>query len=304
MNSKTRIMFSEMGKRTLIGRSYWTGLLFVLPWIIGAAIFLVFPVYRSLRLSVSEIEQLSTFDLKFVGFQWYYDAFAADVKFIPSLLSTTIDNLINLPLINIFALIVALLLNQNIRCRGLFRSMFFLPVLLGTGFIMQQLLGQNVGEDAVSFARGMLLPPQLQTYLGPTVVEFIQSFINRLTTLMWSSGVQILIFLAALQDIPPSIYEAARVDSADGWESFWLVTLPMLAPMIQLNLVYTVLATFSMADNEVLEFIQWLAFESGDAHGYEYSCAVSWIYCVFVLLVVGLLVLLTRRFVDNVKDRS
>ena len=116
--------------------------------------------------------------------------------------------------------------------------------------------------------------------------------------------VQILIFLAALQDIPPSIYEAARVDSADSWESFWLVTLPMLAPMIQLNLVYTVLATFSMADNEVLEFIQWLAFESGDVHGYEYSCAVSWIYCVFVLLVVGLLVLLTRRFVDNVKDRS
>lgn len=304
MKSKTGMMFREMRHRSLIGSNYWTGLFFVFPWILGALMFLVFPLYRSLLLSVSEIEQLRTFDLKFVGIQWYYDAFAADVKFIPSLLSTSVDNLINLPLINIFALIVALLLNQNIRCRGLFRSMFFLPVLLGTGFIMQQLLGQNVGEDAVSFARGMLLPQQLQAYLGETVVEFIQSFINRLTTIMWSSGVQILIFLAALQDIPSSIYEAARVDSADGWESFWLITLPMLAPMIQLNLVYTVLATFSMADNEVLEFIQWLAFESGDAHGYEYSCAVSWIYCVFVLLVIGLLVLLTRRFVDNVKDRS
>ena len=304
MKSKTGMMFREMRHRSLIGRNYWTGLFFVFPWILGALMFLVFPLYRSLLLSVSEIEQLRTFDLKFVGIQWYYDAFAADVKFIPSLLSTSVDNLINLPLINIFALIVALLLNQNIRCRGLFRSMFFLPVLLGTGFIMQQLLGQNVGEDAVSFARGMLLPQQLQAYLGETVVEFIQSFINRLTTIMWNSGVQILIFLAALQDIPSSIYEAARVDSADGWESFWLITLPMLAPMIQLNLVYTVLSTFSMADNEVLEFIQWLAFESGDAHGYEYSCAVSWIYCVFVLLVIGLLVLLTRRFVDNVKDRS
>lgn len=304
MRSKTRIMLGEMRRRTLIGRSYFAGLLFVSPWIVGAALFLLFPVCRSLRLSVSEIEQLSTFDLKFVGFQWYYDAFAADVKFIPNLLSTSVDNLINLPLINIFALIVAMLLNQRIRCRGLFRSMFFLPVLLGTGFIMQQLLGQNVGEDAVSFARGLLLPPQLQAYLGPTAVELIQSFINRLTALMWNSGVQILIFLAALQSIPQSVYEAARVDSADGWECFWLVTLPMLAPMIQLNLVYTVLATFSMADNAVLEFIQWLAFNSGDAHGYEYSCAVSWIYCLFVLIVVGLLVLLTRRFVDNVKDRS
>lgn len=300
---KTGLMLSEMRRRTLIGRSYWTGLLFIAPWVIGAALFLVFPVYRSLLLSVSEIEDLREFRLKFVGIQWYYDAFAADVKFIPSLLSTSVDNLIDLPLINIFALIVAMLLDQNIRCRGLFRSMFFLPVLLGTGFIMQQLLGQNVGEEAVSFARGLLLPPQLQAYLGETAVNVIQSFIDRLTTVMWSSGVQILIFLAALQDIPPSVYEAARVDSADGWEQFWLVTLPMLAPMIQLNLVYTVLSSFSVADNAVLEFIQWLAFESGDAHGYEYSCAVSWIYCVFILLAIGLLVLLTRHAVENVKDR-
>ena len=304
MKTKTGLMLHEMRHRTLIGRSYWTGLLFVLPWIIGAALFLAFPLYRSLLLSMSEITNLNTFELKFVGFQWYADAFTKDIEFIPNLLATSFDNLINLPLINIFALIVAMLLNQKIKCRGLFRSMFFLPVLLGTGFIMQQLLGQNVGDDAVSFARGMLLPPQLQAYLGPTVVEFIQAFINRLTTLMWSSGVQILIFLSALQDIPPSIYEAAKVDSADGWECFWLVTFPMLAPMIQLNLVYTVLATFSMADNSMLEYIQWLAFETADAHSFEYSCMVSWIYCVFVLIIIGILVLLTRRFVNNVKDRS
>lgn len=304
MKSKNRIMFSEMRRRTLIGRGYWTGLLFVSPWIIGALLFFVFPLYRSLRLSMSEIVQLKTFELKFVGIQWYYDAFAADVEFIPRMLKTSVDNLINLPLINIFALIVAMLLNQNIRCRGLFRSLFFLPVLLGTGFIMQQLLGQNVGEEVVNFSRGVLIPPQMEAYLGPTVVEFIQAFINRLTTVIWNSGVQILIFLAALQGIPDTVYEAAKVDSADGWERFWLITLPMLAPMIQLNLVYTVLSTFSMADNTMLEFIQWLAFKSGDAHGYEYSCAVSWIYCAFVLLVIGLLVLLTRRFVENVKDRS
>ena len=109
---KTGLMLSEMRRRTLIGRSYWTGLLFIAPWVIGAALFLVFPVYRSLLLSVSEIEDLREFRLKFVGIQWYYDAFAVDVKFIPSLLSTSVDNLIDLPLINIFALIVAMLLND------------------------------------------------------------------------------------------------------------------------------------------------------------------------------------------------
>ena len=301
---KTQLMFSEMHKRTLVGRTCWVGLMFVSPWILGAALFFIYPICRSLVLSASEIVNLHTFQLKFVGLEWYHDAFFKDVTFVPSLLSTSVDNLVNLPLINVFALIVALMLNQNIRGRGVFRLMFFLPVLLGTGFIMQQLLGQNVNDDAVSYARGLLLPQSLQTYLGSAAVQAIQSTIDRLTTVMWNSGVQILIYLSALQSISPSLYEAARVDSAGAWESFWLITLPMLAPMIQLNLIYTVLATFTMADNKVLEFIQWLAFKTADSNGYEYSCAISWIYCVFVLLVVGLLVLLTRRFVDNVKDRG
>lgn len=302
MMKSNRYLWAEMRHGTLRGRMAWTGLLFVAPWIIGAALFFVYPLLRSLVLSMSEIVNQKTFELKFVGFMWYYDAFFADVEFIPRMFSVSIDNLINLPLINIFALIVALLLNRNIRCRGLFRSLFFLPVLLGTGFVMQQLLGQNIDEGAASFARGLLTPEQVTAYIGPSGTAMIQSFLNRLTTVMWNSGVQILIYLSALQSIPSSIYEAARVDSASGWESFWLITMPMLAPMIQLNLVFTVIATFSMADNTVLEFIQWLAFESADRNAYVYSCAVGWIYCIFVLLVIGLLFMLTRRFVNNVKE--
>ncbi len=297
-----RYMWREMRRRTLQGKIAWTGLLFVAPWIVGAALFFVYPLARSIILSVSEIENLRTFELNFVGLKWYHEAFFADIEFVPSLLSVSIDNLINLPLINIFALIVALLLNRKIKARGLFRSIFFLPVLLGTGFIMQQLLGQNVNAEAVGFARGLLIPDQLAAYIGQSGVNMIQSFLDRLTIVMWNSGVQILIYLSALQTISPALYEAARVDSASEWESFWLITLPMLAPMIQLNLVYTVIATFSMADNTVLEFIQWLAFETAEANAYEYSCAIGLIYCVFVLLVIGIIVLLTKRFVENAKE--
>ncbi len=227
-----RYLWGEMRRRTLQGKIAWTGLLFVTPWIIGAALFFVYPLARSVILSVSEIQNLRTFELKWVGLQWYHEAFFADIEFVPSLLSVSIDNLINLPLINIFALIVALLLNRNIKARGLFRSIFFLPVLLGTGFIMQQLLGQNVNAEAVGFARGLLIPDQLVAYIGQSGVNMIQGFLDRLTTVMWNSGVQILIYLSALQTISPALYEAARVDSASEWESFWLITLPMLAPMI------------------------------------------------------------------------
>ena len=179
----------------------------------------------------------------------------------------------------------------------------FLVLYLGLGCLF---------EYGLKIEMGFYNIPIVVAFLAAILVACLQnralSFDDKLEVMAKGVGdknimTMILIFLAALQDIPPSVYEAARVDSADGWERFWLVTLPMLAPMIQLNLVYTVLSSFSVADNAVLEFIQWLAFESGDAHGYEYSCAVSWIYCVFILLAIGLLVLLTRRAVENVKDR-
>jgi len=302
MKMGNRYLLSEMRKRTLTGRVAWTGLLFAAPWILGAAVFFAYPLFRSLYLSMLEVKNWQTLENDFVGFQWYKDAFLTDITFVPMMLSTSMENLINLPLINIFALISALLLNRNIKARGIFRAMFFLPVLLGTGFIMQQLLGQDVSGEAAGMARGMLIPEGLQAYLGPEIVDGIQALLNRLTVVMWNSGVQILIYLSALQSIPPSLYEAAYVDSAGEWESFWLITLPMLAPMIQMNLIFTVLATFSMADNRVLEFIQWLAFQTADPHGYEFSCAVGWIYCMFVLIVVGILFLVTKRFVDNVRE--
>ncbi|MBR4073657.1 MAG: sugar ABC transporter permease [Clostridia bacterium] len=302
MKKSNRYLFSEMRHMTLTGINAWIGLIFVLPWIIGAVLFFAYPLYRSLIISVSEIVNMREFTLNFVGIKWYKEAVFADVTFIPSLLETSINNLINLPLINIFALIIALLLNRKMKARGLFRTIFFLPVVLGTGFIMQQLLGQDISAEATKMARGLLLPEALQQYLGDAVVNTIQNLLDRLTTVMWASGVQIIIYLSALQSVPASLYEAARVDSADSWESFWLITLPMMAPMIQLNLVYTVIATFSMADNKILDFIQWLAFESGDANAYEFSCAVGWIYCLFVLLVIGILFGCTRKFVNNVKE--
>ena len=139
-------------------------------------------------------------------------------------------------------------------------------------------------------------------YIGPKGTELVNSFLNNITTILWSSGLNIVIYLSGLQSISPHIYEAARVDSASEWEIFWLITLPMMAPMIQLNLVFTVIYTFSMADNDMLEFIDFLAFNSTERAAYEYSSAVAWIYTLFILLIVGVIFLLTRRSVNNVKE--
>lgn len=302
MKIKNKYIFKEMYHMTLSGKNAWIGLLFCAPWILGAAVFFAYPLFRSLIISFSKIVDLKDFTLDFVGFHWYKEAIFADITFLPELLETSINNLINLPIINIFSLIIAMCLNRKMKARGFFRTLFFLPVILGTGFIMQQLLGQDISGEATKMARGLLLPTEIQIFLGETVVNIIQGFLDRLTTVMWNSGVQIIIYLSALQSISPSLYEAAKVDSAGSWESFWLITLPMLAPMIQLNLVYTVIATFSIADNKILDFIQNLAFNSADPNAYEFSCAVGWIYCLFILLIIGFLFICTKRAVDNVKE--
>ncbi|MHB1453851.1 MAG: carbohydrate ABC transporter permease [Saccharofermentanales bacterium] len=300
--NKNIYLIKEMFHRTLSGKKSWYGLLFVAPWIIGALVFMLYPFFYSLLVSVNKIVNVTEFKLEWAGLFYYKAAIFDDVNFIPVFLKSSATNLINLPLINVFALIIAILLNKKIKGRGLFRALFFLPVILGTGFIMQQLLGQNVDEESMNFARGLLLPDQVRVYIGPSGTQFVLAFLSRITVVMWSSGVQIIIYLSGLQGISTTLYEAARVDSATEWESFWLITLPMLVPIIQLNLIYTVIDNFAGADNPIIKMIMFVAFKSGEP-SFEFSSAVSWIYCIFIFMVIGAIFALTYKFVNNVKER-
>lgn len=296
-------LFQDMRRRTLRGRNAWCGLLFVSPWCIGAAVFFLYPLLTSLLLSFGKLTSVTSLQMEWSGLRNYQAVLFENVDFVSSFWEVACENLINLPLINIFALIIAILLNKDIRCRGTFRALFFLPVMLGAGFVMQQLLGQNVDADAMEFARGLLLPKQVRVYLGPQGTQLVQSFLSRMTFVLWRSGVQIVIYLSGLQGIPSTTYEAARVDSATEWEIFWLITLPLMVPIIQLNLVYTVVDTFTASDNPIVDMVLTLAFRHG-IPSLEYASAVSWVYCVFLLAVVGLIFLLTKRYVNNLKERA
>lgn len=194
-------------------RGVLTCLMFVSPWLVGAAVFFLYPLFYSLRLSFGVIENPATQAVAFAGFENFRVAFMEDARFFPMLLSIAKDTLINTPLIVVFALFIATLLSKDIRGKGLFRSIFFLPVILGTGFVMQQLLGVQMNADAVEVARGILLPEKVVRFLNPGVTQVILEFLSRVTLVLWKSGVQIIIFLAGLQAIPRSFYEAARVDA-------------------------------------------------------------------------------------------
>ena len=268
-------------------------------WLVGAAVFFLYPLFYSLRLSFGVIENPATQKVVFAGFENFRVAFMEDARFFPMLLSIAKDTLINTPLIVVFALFIATLLSKDIRGKGLFRSVFFLPVILGTGFVMQQLLGVQMNADAVEVARGILLPEKVVRFLNPGVTQVILEFLSRVTLVLWKSGVQIIIFLAGLQAIPRSFYEAARVDAATEWECFWFISLPMMAPTLLLGAVYTIVAGFLDTSNEMLGYIHELGFQWSQ---FEYASAVSWLYFLFVILVLAALFLLLNPATKRVRE--
>lgn len=288
-----------MGKATSFEkRKNRAGYVFLSPWLFATVFLLIYPVVFSFLMSFGNIKSLTSYNMTFAGFENYKEAFVVDDSFLPMLLSTVSTMLIDTPMILIFSLITAVILNRSFKLRSFFRLVFFLPVLLGTGYIMSQLLGQNVQSGSMEIARGMLLPANVQQYLGSTLTRYITDFFNQITLIMWNSGVQIVLFLSGLQGISPSLYEASRIDGASEWEIFWKITLPMTTPILLLNAVYTVIS-FAFEDNDLLNYIVSQGFEKNK---FEYSSAMSWIYFSVVLILLGVIFAVISPFIKKMNN--
>lgn len=272
--------------------------MFLAPWIFATVLLLIYPIIFSLSLSFSSINNYVTYNLDYIGIENYREAFVVDDNYLPMLLESLENMLINTPMILIFSLIVAIMLDRDIRFKGLFRLIFFLPVILGTGYVMQQLLAQDVQGSSMQLARGLLLPDTIQSYLGPTVSGYISEFFNRITLVMWKSGVPIVLTLSGLQSISMSLYEASRIDGASEWEIFWKITLPMITPILLLDAVYIIIS-YAMEDSSLLNYIVDQAFGKSK---FEYAAAMGWIYFAVILLLLGIVFLIIRPFTKRLND--
>ena len=208
--------------------------------------------------------------------------------------------LFDIPAIIIFSLFMAVLLNQKMAGRAVFRAIFFIPVILSTGLmesINQQNIIAEIGEDTGSMdASGESATADLVSaidieYLfanmkvGTEIVDYVVKAINNIYDIVNRSGVQMLIFLAGLQSISPAIYESCQIDGASSWETFWKITFPMISPMILVNGVYTIIDSFTTDSNTVMKFI---ASEYTKTNGNVISSAMSWVYFLIVMLIVGI----------------
>ena len=215
---------------------------------------------------------------------------------------------LKVPLIVIFSFFAATLLNKPFKGRGLARTVFFLPVILTSGVIfaiensnmLMSMAQESINNPAAQGnSAGAFESLQLQALLStsnlpPTFVEYLTNAVDQIYDVINASGVQILVFLAGLQSISPSLYEAAHVEGATGWEAFWKITFPMVSPLILVNVVYSIVDSFTKPTNEMMIAIQDTAFKLSY---YGYSAAMAWIYFIVVLILLGIVGFIISRYV-------
>lgn len=278
-----------------------TGLLFISPWIIGVCWFFFRNMAQALRFSFSSLTILEEggFTLTYVGWRNYVVALFENTEFNRELANAVFGMLLNVPLIIFFSLFMAMLLNRKFALRGITRVIFFLPVIMattaitssleqvmlmmvgGVSSISPEMAKSQTGFDAMSVAYllldfGMPLP----------IISYIISAIGQLYQIIRASGVQILIFLAALQSIPGSLYEVAQIEGATAYETFWKITFPMVSPLILTNVVYTIVDTF--AQSLVLNIAYNTAFTNNNFGLSSAMSIVSSLVACLVLLLVSL----------------
>lgn len=278
-------------KKSIQSRKARIGYLFVAIWMIGFAVLVFWPMLQSFWFSLNTIRLRPTGRaFRFEGFNNYLDVWLKDMFFVQELISFLVSTLLRVPVIVVFSLIIALLLNAKIKFKGFFRTIFFLPVIIASGPVLEQLISQ--GASSIPMLDTASLSNILNQFLPQWLATPVTSLFSEIVIILWYSGVQILIFLASLQKIDKSLYEAAKIDGGSVWECFWKITLPVLKPMILLNSVYTLITLSSGGQNSIINLIYNNMFSA--TRGYGFASAMAWMYAVIILVMVGILFWLFR----------
>jgi ABC-type sugar transport system permease subunit len=275
-------------------REAFYGLLFVFLWVVGYLVFTLYPMFYSLYLSFHE----AYYNLQegvvttYIGFQNYLNIFS-DQTLLPLFATYLGKMVLAVPLIIVFSILIAVLVNNPIKMKGLWRTIFFLPVVIASGPVIADLTAQ----DATSLPS--LQDSAILTYitenLGQWIADPLTSILTSMLQILWYAGIPILIFLAGLQKVDTSIYEAASIDGASPWDRFWKITLPSISPLIAVNVIYIVVTmSLFVEPGGILDITKTHmlvgAPDSAFFHGYGYAAGIAWVYFLLMVIVIGVFV--------------
>jgi len=281
--------FSQLSNRQ---RESVIGYAFISIWLIGFIGLTALPLIQSFIFSFHQITIAGGEGIRLTFIAWtnYIRIFTSDLDFLTRLQAFVFEMILFVPVMNILALLIAILLNRPFKFRGFFRAVFFLPVIITSGPVIAELLRQGAGTLPALTESGLIdiinnvLPPFLS---GP-----IQSLFGQIIFMLWFSGVQVVLYLAGLQKLDQSMYEAAQIDGANVWESFWKITLPSLRPMIVVATIYTIVTLATFANNPVILMISSGMFDPNK--GYGYASGLAWIYFLVIAILLAVAIQLIR----------
>ena len=284
-------------KRKFFGREAdWHAYIFLLPWLAGIVFLVISPLIQAIYYSFCEVNITAYgIECEWIGASNFQAIWFQDINFVEEELSFFLQMLLEVPIIVIFALLAAMMLNTNIKGKGIFRTIFFLPVIIVSGPMIAEL--QNQGATSVSASDQMVVTEILSNVLPELLVEPIATLFSQLILILWYSGVQIILFLAVLQKIDLNMIEAARIDGATGWEIFWKITLPSIRSGILLNMVYTLVYLANASTNGVINLISNAMLKP--TRGYGYASAMAWMHTVIVLVILLIIFLLLKNRKDQ-----
>ena len=283
------------------------GYLFILPWFVGFLIFYVRSIILTGQFSFSKltpIPNVGGYTIESVGLQNYIYAFREHGSFKQILTTSVMNMLIDVPLITFFSLFMAMLLNRKFPGRAFFRAIFFLPVILNSGAIAAMMdlaetmmnggistTSAEVGANAsteLAFSIDYLVNMFMNFGIPAKVIDYLAGAVSRINDIIKASGIQIIIFIAALQSIPGSMYEVAKIEGATAYETFWKVTFPMVMPHIITNVVYTIVDSFTNSD------VVNLAYETALTQfnyglGAVFSIVSSVVTCLILVIIVRII---------------
>lgn len=297
-------------KLTLLQKRKITGLLFILPWLVGFLIFYVRSIIMAGQFAFSELNMdvaEGGYKLTSVGWENFRYAFRVHGSFKQILTSSVGNMLVDVPLITFFSLFMAILLNKKFKGRTIVRAIFFLPIIMSSGAITdamqlsaqmmqggissqaaEMISSSNSGANAIGLNIDYFIDMFMSLGLPVSLIDYIILAVGRINDIVAASGVQIIIFIAALQSIPGSIYEVAKIEGATGYETFWKVTFPMVMPHIITNMVYTIVDSFTKS--EVVDLAYKTAFTDFN-YGLSsvFSLVSTIITCIILVLICGLI---------------
>ncbi len=281
------------------------GLVFLIPWLVGFLLFFCYPLVHSAVISFQKVSFLPGGGLsaQWVGFENFISALTRDENFIRYAAQSLLDLVINVPVCLVFSFFVAVLLHQKFQGNFIVKSIFFLPVILGTGLFLsvnEQFANDTAvqgameeGANSLGFLQSMNIVELLNDIGIPSnVTEYITGPVDRIYSVISMSSIQIFVFLAGLNSINSSLYEAAYVEGANGWTSFWKITFPLVSPVMVINVVYSLIDNFTMSTNVTMNYAWDVSFQNFDL---GLAGAMMWLYCLTLAVIVGAAVFLISK---------